>query len=262
MSEQIQPWPVVSKGFQNHPVQTLQYLLGARGHAVTVDGIFGPQTDAAVRAFQTAKHLAVDGIVGSQTWSALIIQVSQGSTGDAVRGVQEEFQFRNLSGDPSKGLQVDGIFSYAKEFHGLAQIGSGNLAEHMDGAQLGVVNLATEDQHGVQIGVVDYGSDVRGAQLGVVNVAEKVRGVQIGLVNHATSLRGLQIGVVNHAEDGSLVPWSTIINMGFGNDGGIGDVISVGFEMLTLAHIRGLTAVLAPAAVLALRRDEPAQPFG
>ena len=27
-----------------------------------------------------------------------------------MRGVQEEFQFRNLSGDPNKGLQVDGIF--------------------------------------------------------------------------------------------------------------------------------------------------------
>ena len=37
------------------------------------------------------------------------MQVSEGSTGDAVRGVQEEFQFRNLSGDPSKGSQVDGI---------------------------------------------------------------------------------------------------------------------------------------------------------
>ena len=27
-----------------------------------------------------------------------------------LEGVQEEFQFRNLSGDPSKGPQVDGIF--------------------------------------------------------------------------------------------------------------------------------------------------------
>lgn len=27
-----------------------------------------------------------------------------------MRGVQEEFQFRNLSGDPSQGLQIDGIF--------------------------------------------------------------------------------------------------------------------------------------------------------
>jgi peptidoglycan hydrolase-like protein with peptidoglycan-binding domain len=40
----------------------------------------------------------------------LIIAVSKGSTGDAVRAVQEEFDFRNLSGDPDKGLRVDGIF--------------------------------------------------------------------------------------------------------------------------------------------------------
>jgi peptidoglycan hydrolase-like protein with peptidoglycan-binding domain len=110
MSDPIQPWPLVKQGNQHHPVQTVQYLLGARGHPVTVDGIFGPNTDAAVRAFQQGRHLTVDGIVGPNTWSALIVQVSEGSTGDAVRGVQEEFQFRNLSGDPSKGLQVDGIF--------------------------------------------------------------------------------------------------------------------------------------------------------
>ncbi len=44
------------------------------------------------------------------TWPALVGEVRQGSQGDAVKAVQEEFQFRNLSGDPSKGLQVDGIF--------------------------------------------------------------------------------------------------------------------------------------------------------
>ena len=106
----ISPWPLVRQGDQDHPVQTLQYLLGARGHSVTVDGIFGPATDAAVRAFQQQKGLANDGIVGPLTWTALIITVQRGSHGDAVRGVQEEFQFRNLSGDPDKGLQVDGIF--------------------------------------------------------------------------------------------------------------------------------------------------------
>jgi peptidoglycan hydrolase-like protein with peptidoglycan-binding domain len=106
----ISPWPLVRKGDQEHPVQTLQYLLRARGHNLTVDGIFGPVTAAAVRAFQQQEGLAVDGIVGPVTWSALIITVQQGSQGDAVRGVQEEFQFRNLSGDPNQGLQVDGIF--------------------------------------------------------------------------------------------------------------------------------------------------------
>lgn len=110
MSDPIQPFPLVQQGDQSHPVLTLQYLLRAHGHTVIVDGIFGPRTETAVQAFQKSKSLGVDGLVGRHTWSALIIQVSQGSTGDAVRGVQEEFQFRNLSGDPSQGVQVDGIF--------------------------------------------------------------------------------------------------------------------------------------------------------
>ena len=110
MAGSVSPWPLVKKGDQQLPVQTLQYLLRARGHSVAVDGIFGPNTDSAVRAFQQEKNLLVDGIVGPNTWSALIVQVQQGSQGDAVRGVQEEFQFRNLSGDPDTGLQVDGIF--------------------------------------------------------------------------------------------------------------------------------------------------------
>jgi len=52
--------------------------------------------------------MTADGIVTPQKWSALIIQVKKGSYGDAVRCVQEEFQFR--SGEPGKGLKVDGIF--------------------------------------------------------------------------------------------------------------------------------------------------------
>ena len=68
----ISPWPLVRQGDQEHPVQTLQYLLRARGRNLTVDGIFGPGTDAAVRAFQQQKGLTVDGIVGPVTWQALV----------------------------------------------------------------------------------------------------------------------------------------------------------------------------------------------
>jgi peptidoglycan hydrolase-like protein with peptidoglycan-binding domain len=68
----ISPWPLVREGDQQHPVQTLQYLLRARGHNLTVDGIFGPATAAAVRAFQQQEGLAVDGIVGPVTWQALV----------------------------------------------------------------------------------------------------------------------------------------------------------------------------------------------
>lgn len=110
MPGSLSPWPLVREGDQEHPVPTLQDLLRARGHSVAVDGIFGPLTNAAVRAFQQAKGLGVDGIAGPHTWGALIIVVRRGSSGDAVRGVQEEFRFRNLSDDPSKGLAVDGIF--------------------------------------------------------------------------------------------------------------------------------------------------------
>src|SRR5512133_3844355 len=110
MAGSVSPWPLVRQGASGHPVRTLQDLLRARNHAVAVDGVFGPRTDAAVRAFQGERHLAVDGVVGPATWSALILTVRRGSEGDAVRGVQEEFQFRNLSGDPSKGPQIDGIF--------------------------------------------------------------------------------------------------------------------------------------------------------
>jgi len=109
MSDQIQPWPLVKRSSQGHPVPALQYVLRDHGHHVTVDGIFGPKTEAAVEQFQTADQLHVDGIVGPQTWGALIIVLARGSTGDAVRGLQEEFRFRDQSGQ-GRGLAVDGIF--------------------------------------------------------------------------------------------------------------------------------------------------------
>jgi uncharacterized protein (TIGR02594 family) len=48
-------------------VSELQHLLG-----VTVDGEFGPETDAAVRAYQATHGLDVDGDVGDETWAALL----------------------------------------------------------------------------------------------------------------------------------------------------------------------------------------------
>ena len=110
MPEEISPWPDVKSSSNAHPIKTLQYLLRAHGQGVVVDGQFGPQSEAAVKASQSSRGLAADGIVGPATWSALVLEVKEGSQGEAVKGVQEEFQFRNLSGDPSKGPEVDGIF--------------------------------------------------------------------------------------------------------------------------------------------------------
>lgn len=47
-------------------IRLVQLKLG-----ISVDGIFGPKTKAAVINFQRAKGLAVDGIVGPKTWAKL-----------------------------------------------------------------------------------------------------------------------------------------------------------------------------------------------
>jgi hypothetical protein len=49
------------------PVRVVQLVVG-----VTADGKFGPATEAAVKAFQAAHGLAQDGIVGPDTWGALV----------------------------------------------------------------------------------------------------------------------------------------------------------------------------------------------
>lgn len=53
-------------------VKELQELLKYYGYNVTVDGVFGPKTNAFVYSFQASKMLAVDGIVGSNTWASLL----------------------------------------------------------------------------------------------------------------------------------------------------------------------------------------------
>lgn len=47
-------------------------LIHMAGQPITADGNFGPQTDTAVRNFQAFFKIAVDGVVGPQTWRTLI----------------------------------------------------------------------------------------------------------------------------------------------------------------------------------------------
>jgi len=100
-------WPLEQEGSKGEDVSTVQYLVTAHGHATAVDGIFGPLTKAAVEAFQSSRGLTADGIVGPQTWPQLIIEVQQGSTGDAVRAVQSQIHSR---GDGANQVAIDGIF--------------------------------------------------------------------------------------------------------------------------------------------------------
>ena len=59
-------------GAGKSPVAALQVALSKRGlYAGTIDGVEGPTTAAAVRAFQRRARLPVDGIVGARTRAAL-----------------------------------------------------------------------------------------------------------------------------------------------------------------------------------------------
>jgi hypothetical protein len=73
------PTETLRKGAKGDSVKYLQFELVKRGYlslvsssgVCNVDGAFGSGTLAAVKAFQKAKGLTVDGIVGKNTWSKL-----------------------------------------------------------------------------------------------------------------------------------------------------------------------------------------------
>lgn len=56
------------KGSRGDQVKLLQEKLG-----ISADGIFGSQTEGAVRSFQISKGLVSDGVVGPKTWAALMV---------------------------------------------------------------------------------------------------------------------------------------------------------------------------------------------
>ena len=61
--------PVLKKGSTAPEVRDLQEALKSLGHDPgAIDGVFGARTESAVKAFQQACEIAVDGVVGRVTW--------------------------------------------------------------------------------------------------------------------------------------------------------------------------------------------------
>jgi peptidoglycan hydrolase-like protein with peptidoglycan-binding domain len=126
--------PNLQKGSNDPAVRDLQEALKALGYNPgPVDGVFGATTEAAVKAFQQAKGITADGIVGKITWinideadqSEPVLKI--GSTGLPVRraqkrmslvgydvggvdgryGTRTEVAVKNLQ--QQRGLAVDGV---------------------------------------------------------------------------------------------------------------------------------------------------------
>jgi N-acetylmuramoyl-L-alanine amidase len=75
INPQAQPtnFPVLRRRMRGPAVRDLQERLRAKGFLrVSADGVFGPETQAAVKAAQRQYQLPADGIVGRATWEALL----------------------------------------------------------------------------------------------------------------------------------------------------------------------------------------------
>ncbi|MEU1466220.1 peptidoglycan-binding protein [Streptomyces sp. NPDC005727] len=98
-------WPLVQSGAQGDTVAAVQLLLTAHGYRTNTDAAFGPRTTAQVRSFQRDNSLDDDGIVGPDTWHALIINMRSGDRGPAVTAVQ-----RLLAVHGHSAVDDDGTF--------------------------------------------------------------------------------------------------------------------------------------------------------
>lgn len=68
-----QPTTSLKKGSKGEGVKWIQWMLSKKfKYSLGIDGIFGPNTDRAVRAFQKSKKLKQDGIVGPNTRKKLL----------------------------------------------------------------------------------------------------------------------------------------------------------------------------------------------
>ncbi len=122
---------ILRRGDKGSDVVTLQTALARAGYSPgTIDGVFGPRTEDAVRNFQRAMNLTVDGIVGSRTWAALSPYMNttpvppppyypdQPDTGFLKRGDRGQAVIRLQTGLSTAGYDVgniDGIFGTRTE---------------------------------------------------------------------------------------------------------------------------------------------------
>ena len=94
---------ILRKGLSGEPVRRLQAKLG-----VEADGDFGPNTERALKDWQSKNSLAADGIAGPDTFIALglheLVLLKQGTRGDAVKKLQEKL-----------GVSADGVFGSGTE---------------------------------------------------------------------------------------------------------------------------------------------------
>ncbi|AXK35756.1 peptidoglycan-binding protein [Streptomyces armeniacus] len=102
-------WPTVGNGSTGPDVHAVQHLVTHGGFPAEADGIFGPDTETQVKAFQNAEGLEQSGTVDAKTWPKLVVTTRNGDDNHAVRGVQQLLKKHGYD------VAVDGVFGAATE---------------------------------------------------------------------------------------------------------------------------------------------------
>ena len=100
---QVQLWS------EGDDVRELQNILNQNGYDISEDGIFGSETNSAVKDYQKKNGLGVDGIVGPKTWALLL----GGNTTSTPTTTAPSFDYKDFEYDKTF---TDNGFSYDKTF--------------------------------------------------------------------------------------------------------------------------------------------------
>ncbi len=116
LSPSTRSWPTFAYNLHttSPEVKTIQLMLISYGYDIGkfgVDGVFGADTENAVRNFQEARQLRTTGVVESRTWEKLIASSALGAQGSHVLALQMQLNLH----DAKLKLKVDGTFGYLTE---------------------------------------------------------------------------------------------------------------------------------------------------
>jgi peptidoglycan hydrolase-like protein with peptidoglycan-binding domain len=100
---------LLENGSEGRQVRLLQEKLG-----ITADGIFGPETEAAVRTFQSAHGLEADGIVGPRTSAALAGEAASVTALADTAETAFSSSVREAVSDPAPSVPSAGAETHSK----------------------------------------------------------------------------------------------------------------------------------------------------
>lgn len=136
--------------------------------------------------FAGVTNIVAGNILGIQ--GAGVLNAGKSLTGGQFAGVA------NLNTGKIKGMQAAGVIN----------VSSSIKEEAIIFQAAGVANVSLSDNAtGFQAsGVLNLANNIQGTQIGLVNIAKSVTGVQIGLVNIADTIDGVSIGLLSFSRNG------------------------------------------------------------